>query len=112
MKSVLFLIILSFFSCESFALQKGVASWYGPGFHGKKTASGERFNKHKLTAAHRSIKLGSRVKVTNLFNQKSVIVLINDRGPFVKGRIIDLSQAAKRELDMEGTTKVSIEVID
>ena len=94
------------------AEQIGTASWYGGKFHGRKTASGQIFNTHKLTAAHRTIKLGSKVKITNLHNHKSVIVLINDRGPFVKGRIADLSYAAKEALDMGGTAKVSIKVLD
>lgn len=110
MKSILFLSILLFCN-ELSASQIGTASWYGPGFHGKRTASGDKFNKHSLTAAHKTIKLGTKVKVTNLFNNKSVIVLINDRGPYSRGRIIDLSQAAKNQLEMGGTTKVSIEII-
>ena len=95
-----------------FADQKGTASWYGPGFHGHKTASGERFNTHALTAAHRTLKLGTRVQVTNMHNNKSVIVIINDRGPFVRGRIIDLSHAAKTKLSMDGTAPVRLKVID
>lgn len=92
--------------------QTGTASWYGPGFHGRKTASGERFNTHALTAAHRTLKLGTKVKVTNLKNKKSVIVVINDRGPYARGRIIDLSNAAKNRIAMNGTTKVHLEIID
>lgn len=111
MKSFLFLITF-LFSSVSGADQHGVASWYGPGFHGKKTASGQRFNTHALTAAHKTLRLGTKVKVTNLFNNKSVIVLINDRGPFVRGRIIDLSQAAKQRIEMGGTARVSIKIID
>ena len=79
----------------------GKASWYGPGFHGKKTASGERFNQHRLTAAHRSLPLGTKVIVTNLKNGKRVRVTINDRGPYVKKRSIDLSRAAAKRLGME-----------
>ena len=94
------------------ASQTGIASWYGIPHHGRKTASGERYNMYGLSAAHRHIKLGSKVKVTNLKNNKSVIVKINDRGPFVKGRIIDLSLGAKRAIDMDGTTKVKIEILD
>jgi rare lipoprotein A len=94
------------------AEQIGTASWYGGKFHGKKTASGQIFNTHHLTAAHRTIKLGTKVKVTNLHNHKSVIVLINDRGPYVKSRCIDLSHAAKEVLAMGGTAKVSIKVLD
>jgi rare lipoprotein A (peptidoglycan hydrolase) len=91
----------------------GEASWYGPGFVGKRTASGDIFDEAKFTAAHKTIPLGSTAKVTNLKNGKSVKVEINDRGPFVEGRIIDLSPAAAKALEMvhEGTTKVKIEVL-
>jgi rare lipoprotein A len=92
--------------------QEGIASWYGPGFHGRKTASGERFNTNDLTAAHKTLPFGTFVRVTNISNGKTTVVKINDRGPFVKGRIIDLSQAAKNAIGMGGTTEVRIEVID
>ncbi len=88
--------------------QVGTASWYGPGFHGRKTASGKRFNQHALTAAHRSLPLGTRAKVTNLTNGKAVLVTINDRGPYHGGRVIDLSRAAAQRLAMDGTARVSI----
>lgn len=91
--------------------QVGTASWYGPGFHGKKTASGKRFNQQALTAAHRSLPLGTRAKVTNLRNGKVVMVTINDRGPHSGGRIIDLSRAAARQLAMGGTAPVRIVAI-
>jgi rare lipoprotein A len=96
------------------ASQSGIASWYGPGFHGKATASGVIYNQHDLTAAHQTLPLGTRVLVTNLDNGKSVEVLINDRGPFAKGRIIDLSFAAGDSLGMigPGTIPVRIEVVD
>ena len=91
--------------------QVGTASWYGPGFHGKLTASGERFNQNALTAAHRKLPLGSEVKVTNLDNGRSIVVEINDRGPYKKGRVIDLSKAAARKLGIvdDGLAKVRIE---
>jgi rare lipoprotein A len=91
--------------------QVGVASWYGPGFHGRKTASGERFDQNDLTAAHRKLPLGSEVKVTNLENGRSITVEINDRGPYAKGRVLDLSRAAARKLGMVegGVAKVRIE---
>jgi rare lipoprotein A len=91
--------------------QIGVASWYGPGFHGRKTASGERYDQNDLTAAHRKLPLGSEVKVTNLENGRSITVEINDRGPYAKGRVLDLSKAAARELGMveNGLAKVRIE---
>ena len=91
--------------------ETGLASWYGAKFHGKLTASGEVFNQEKLTAAHPTLPWGSRVKVINLDNGKSVDVRINDRGPFKRGRIIDVSLAAARALGMvgPGITRVRIE---
>ncbi len=91
--------------------QVGLASWYGPGFHGRPTASGKRFDQNDLTAAHRRLPLGSEVKVTNLENGRSVTVEINDRGPYVDGRVIDLSKAAARRLGIveEGVARVRIE---
>ena len=91
----------------------GIASWYSyqAGNKSHKTASGEVFSPYKHTAAHRSLPFGTKVKVTNLRNDKTVQVVINDRGPYRRGRIIDLSQAAKNQLEMGGTTKVSIEII-
>ena len=83
-------------SADGFS-ETGVASWYGSKFHGRKTASGERYNQNKMTAAHKTLPFGSRVRVRNEKNGKTVIVVINDRGPFVKGRIIDLSRAAAKE---------------
>lgn len=91
--------------------QVGQASWYGPGFHGKKTASGATFNQNQLTAAHRSLPLGTKAKVTNLENGKKVEVTINDRGPYVGNRAIDLSRAAARRLAMDGTARVRIEAL-
>lgn len=88
----------------------GLASWYGYE-SGPKTASGEYFNPKKFTAAHKHINFGTKVKVTNLKNNKSVVVTVNDRGPFVKGRIIDLSKAAAKAIDMKGTQKVSLNII-
>jgi rare lipoprotein A len=92
--------------------QVGKASWYGPRFHGKKTASGKRFNQYALTAAHRRLPLGTRVKVTNLKNGRTVKVKINDRGPYRHGRIIDLSRAAAQRLSMDGVARVKIEVLN
>jgi rare lipoprotein A len=79
---------------------EGTASWYGERFHGRKTANGERFNMYKLTAAHRTLPFGTLVRVTSLSSQKSVVVRINDRGPFAYDCIIDLSYAAARKLDL------------
>jgi rare lipoprotein A len=96
---------------RAFFRQTGVASWYGPGFHGKRTASGERFDQNELTAAHRQLPLGAEVKVTNLENGRSITVAINDRGPYVGGRVIDLSKAAAQRLGIveDGLAKVRIE---
>ncbi len=99
------------FAAEAYGVQTGKASWYGPGFHGKKTASGERFNQHALTAAHRSLPLGTRARVTNLKNGKVVLVKINDRGPYHGGRVIDLSRAAARHLALSGLSQVRIEAM-
>ena len=88
----------------------GKASWYGGQHHGGPTASGERFNKNAMTAAHRSFPFGTRVRVTNLKNGKSVIVRINDRGPYSKGRVIDLSEAAAKQLDMIEAGVVSVKL--
>ena len=98
---------------EEVETQRGVASWYGPNFHGKRTASGEIFDQHEMTAASRTLPLGTRVTVTNLANGKKAKVTINDRGPYADGRIIDLSKAAARKLGLldPGTARVRIEVI-
>jgi rare lipoprotein A len=101
-----------FFTVNSYAgsQQCGGASWYGPGFHGNKTASGQRFNQNAMTAAHKSLPFGTVVKVVDQRTGKSIRVTINDRGPYHGGRIIDLSKAAAGELGFRnrGTTKVCI----
>lgn len=91
----------------------GVASWYGPGFHGRTTANGERYNMNDMTAAHKTLKFGTKVRVTNKNNGKSVVVRINDRGPYVGSRIIDLSKSAAQAIDMigSGTAGVTVEVL-
>jgi rare lipoprotein A len=93
--------------------QTGVASWYGKDFHGKKTSNGEIYNMNAMTAAHKTLPLGVYVKVHNRDNGRDAIVRVNDRGPFVKGRIIDLSYAAAKKLgiDMAGTAPVRIEAL-
>ena len=90
--------------------ETGTASWYGPGFHGKKTSNGERYDQNAMTAAHKLLPFGTRLRVTNLGNGRSVIVRINDRGPFVGSRIIDLSKEAAKRLNMigSGTARVSL----
>ena len=92
---------------------RGQASWYGPGFHGRRTASGETFNQNALTAAHRSLPFGTKVKVTNLRNGRSVVVRINDRGPYAGGRIVDLSAAAARVIGMKssGVAPVRMQIL-
>jgi rare lipoprotein A len=92
-------------------VETGVASWYGPGFHGKSTANGERYDQTERTAAHRTLQMPSIVRVTNLDNGLSTVVRINDRGPFARSRIIDLSRTAAQELDIvrNGTGRVRID---
>ncbi|MBP5446646.1 MAG: septal ring lytic transglycosylase RlpA family protein [Treponema sp.] len=120
-KSLLFLaLILSLLAADVFASaalsvykSSAVASYYADKYHGRKTSNGEVFNMYDLTAAHKTLPFNTKVKVTNLSNGKSVIVRINDRGPFVKGREIDLSKAAAVKIGMikSGTAKVSLEII-
>jgi rare lipoprotein A len=95
------------------ATQTGLASWYGPRFHGRRTANGEVYNQHALTAAHKTLPLGSRAIVTNLNTGQSIEVRINDRGPFIRGRVIDLSRAAARLVGVlgPGVAPVQVEVV-
>ena len=95
------------------AYQIGIASYYGKKFHGRPTANGETFNMYKLTAAHRVLPLGTIIRATNLSNGRWVEVKVNDRGPFIEGRILDLSFAAALELEMvqPGTARVMIEIL-
>ena len=95
-------------------VETGIASWYGPGFHGKKTANGEIYDQDALTAAHRTLPLPSLVRVTNLQNGRSLVVRLNDRGPFKRGRIIDLSKrsADLLEITRQGTAKVRVEILE
>lgn len=116
---ILFIVVFSFFYYTILAqslnfTQSGLASYYGKKFHGQKTASGEVFDMHSFTAAHKKLPFNSLVKVTNLRNQKTVTVRINDRGPYSKNRIIDLSRAAAEKIGMlqRGLDKVKIEVIE
>lgn len=93
--------------------ETGTASWYGPDFHGKSTANGDTYNQHEMTAAHRTLPMPSMVRVTNLSNNKSTIVVVNDRGPYSKGRIIDVSKQAAEELGFKnnGTAKVRVQFL-
>ena len=101
-------------ACSACARRTGDASWYGPAFHGRSTASGERYNMLDLTAAHRTLPFGSYVRVTNRVNSRSLVVRINDRGPFVGRRIIDLSYTAAKILGIpkDGVMKVTLKVLD
>ena len=94
-------------------VERGIASWYGEDFHGKPTSSGEIYNMYDLTAAHKLMPLGTVAKITNLDNDRSVVVKINDRGPFIDGRIIDLSYSAATEIGMmeKGLSRVEIKVL-
>ena len=94
--------------------QTGIASWYGDDFHGKLTANGESYNMYSLSAAHKTMPLPTLVRVTNLENGRSVVVRVNDRGPFVKNRLIDLSYAAANSLGFmdKGTTRVRVQTLD
>jgi rare lipoprotein A len=93
--------------------QRGEASWYGPGFAGNRTANGEIYDPRTITAAHRSLPFGTHVRVTNLRNGRTVVVRINDRGPFVAGRVIDLSEAAAERIGMRaaGLAPVTLEIV-
>jgi rare lipoprotein A len=94
-------------------VERGVASWYGPGFHGNKTANGERYDMHQLTAAHRTLPLGSIAVIRSISTGRQVTVRINDRGPFARGRVLDLSLAGARALGMTGagTDQIELRVI-
>lgn len=110
-KILLIFLIITSYSCSSKIIQKGKASYYADKFNGRKTASGEKFRNSKLTGAHKTLPFGTKVKVTNMSNGKTVKVKINDRGPFVAGRIIDLSKKAARKIDIDkegvGNVKIS-----
>jgi rare lipoprotein A len=91
--------------------QRGIASWYGKKFHGRKTSSGEIYDMYAMTAAHKTLPLGTYVRVTNLYNKKETDVRINDRGPFVRGRIIDLSYSAAKKVGVVGPGTAPVEII-
>lgn len=116
---MILIFIISFPGCAGYrhnierSLHKeaGIASWYGPGFHGRRMANGKAYNQNAMTAAHRGLPFGTSVKVTNVDNNKSVVVKITDRGPYTGRRVIDLSRAAAKELGFirVGTARVVIE---
>ena len=123
MRRILLICLVLSIACGCILLRRGPAlkrvevgwaSWYGEPFHGRKTASGEVYDMYQLTAAHKTLPLGTAVMVTHLKNNRSVMVTVNDRGPFIRGRIIDLSYAAAQSLGMvrEGVAKVRVEIID
>ncbi len=98
-------------SIPSDGVLEGRATWYGPGFHGRRTASGERFNRHALTLASRGLPMQTLVRITNLKNGRSAIGRVNDRGPYTHGAIVDLSEALARRVGMGGTARVRLEVL-
>ena len=114
MKNLLAILFLTLILDVSAQVQTGKASFYGDKFEGNPTASGEKYRHSKLTGAHRSLPFGTRVRVTNLANNESVVVTINDRGPFVEGRIVDLSKSAAEKLRFfnQGIADVKIEIVD
>ncbi len=115
MRKIICLLLTLWMSCGcSSGTLTGMASFYSDTLHGRRTASGERYDRGALTAAHKKLKLGTKVRVTNVENNRSVVVRINDRGPYVKGRIIDLSKAAAIKLDFikKGIVKVKLEIIE
>jgi len=91
--------------------QQGLASWYGKDFHGRKTANGEIYDMHAMTAAHKTLPLGTRIRVKNLNNRKTITVRVNDRGPFVRGRIVDLSYTGAKKLDMAHSGTAPVEIV-
>ena len=114
---LLCILLILFLPCNSYSdqdfVKSGLASWYGPGHHGKRTASGEKFDMNVYTAAHRTLDFGTKVKVLNIDNARSVVVTINDRGPYVQGRIIDLSKSAAAQLGCmrKGICRVLLELV-
>lgn len=109
----LMVLLMFVVGCAKKPVQTGKASWYGPGFRGKPTASGEKFRPRKRTAAHKTLPFGSVVKVTRVDTGESVRVVINDRGPYAAGRVIDLSRRAARRIDMinDGVAEVELKVV-
>ena len=103
------LVILLLSSC-GYTTRKGLASYYADSYEGKTTANGEIYRQGKITAAHKTLPFGTKVEVTNLSNNKSVVVRINDRGPYISGRIIDLTKAAAKEIDMLGAGVAKVKI--
>ena len=108
---VFFLVCACDAPARDSARESGIASWYGPRFHGRTTANGERFNMYAMTAAHKHLAFGTVVRVRQKSSGRSVVVRINDRGPFYEGRIIDLSRSAAQALGMDGISAVSLDIV-
>ena len=113
LKFIVFVLLCSIATCMSAQVYNGKASYYGPGFHGRKCANGDIYDMYKMTCAHKTLPFGTRLKITNKNNGKSAIVEVTDRGPYAKGRIVDLSKASSMELDMvaAGVVNVTVEVL-
>lgn len=109
-KIILYLFILVLLNSCGYTTRKGIASYYADFYEGRTTANGEIYRQNKITAAHKSLPFGTKVEVTNLANNKTVLVRINDRGPYVRGRIIDLTKAAAKEIDMIGAGVVRVKI--
>jgi rare lipoprotein A len=111
------ILLILFLPCSSYSdqvfVKSGLASWYGSGHHGNRTASGDKFDMNVYTAAHKTLEFGTKVKVLNIDNGRMVVVTINDRGPYVKGRIIDLSKSAASQLGCmrKGICRVKLEIV-
>ncbi len=112
--SIGLVILVIFFQMGNRYYEEGIASWYGPGFHGRQTSSGEIYDMYGISAAHKTLPFGTIVKVVDLETDKSVIVAINDRGPFIEGRIIDLSKGAAEKLGIvnKGITQVGLRILE
>jgi rare lipoprotein A len=110
-KQILFsLLVISLLSSCGYTTRKGLASYYADSYEGKTTANGEIYRQGKITAAHKTLPFGTKVEVTNLSNNKTVVVRINDRGPYIRGRIIDLTKAAAKEIDMVGAGVAKVKI--
>ena len=110
-KQILFsLLVISLLSSCGYTTRKGLASYYADSYEGKTTANGEIYRQGKITAAHKTLPFGTKVEVTNLSNNKSVVVRINDRGPFIRGRIIDLTKSAAKQIDMVGAGVAKVKI--
>ena len=112
--SIGLVVLVIFFQMGSHYYEQGIASWYGPGFHGKQTSSGEIYDMYGISAAHKTLPFVTIVKVVDLETTKSVVVTINDRGPFIEGRIIDLSKGAAEKLGIvnKGIAKVGLRILE